>query len=198
MVAEMKQLVVAALSGLALVACGGAPAASPEHAGTVATTDEPDCAALRAAADEASAALERCRAGTPEPAWAQREAFDWLDGSIGARLDALRRGERRASTAVEMQEISEHVWALLDELPEEQRDPQVLARIEDASEQLMHPHDAEGRERALAELAGALGVLRERLEPAPREGACEGEGRASAEAWMRAEAACGAENGGDR
>ncbi|MDQ3036791.1 MAG: hypothetical protein M3Y87_30640, partial [Myxococcota bacterium] len=124
------------------------------------------------------------------PEWAQREAFDWLEAQIGARLDAVRHGESVTATVVDMQQIAERIWALVDEIPEEERDPALLARIEDASEQLMHQHDADGRERALAEMAGALGVLRERYEPAASTSACDAEGSASAAAWMNVQVAC--------
>lgn len=179
-----------------VIALGCGPSAAPAPAPTSDATagDEEaaqDCDALRRREAEAQAALEACRAATPEPEWPAREAFDWLEQEIGARLDGIRRGEAVSANVIEMQQIAERVWALLDEIPEEQRDPSLLARVEDGAEGLMRQQDAEGREQALAQLAGALGALRERLEPAPPADACEGAAREAAAAWMSAQAACG-------
>lgn len=189
MVRAMARLALSIFAA-ALAACGAAGAPGATTPGSDAEAP-PDCVALRATAEERRAALDACRVATPPPEWSQREAFDWLEAQIGARLDGARHGETAPASAADMQQIAERVWSLVDEISEEQRDPALMARIEDASEQLMHPHDAEGRTQALAEMGGALGVLRERLEPSPQADACADQGRASAEAWMTSQVACG-------
>lgn len=174
---------------VALAACGPARTVPPDDPST-AQEPEVDCATLRARESEARAELDACRETSPSPEWAQRETFDWLETQIGARLDGARRGESMTATIVDMQQIAERVWALLDEIPEAQRDPALSARVEDASEQLIHPHEPEARVQALAELAGALGILRERLEPAPIADACRARATTAATAWMTLQATC--------
>lgn len=175
---------------LALAGCGPAASADPTPGAESAGDEQPDCEALRAREAAAREALQACRAATPTAEWPAREAFDWLEQEIGTRLDAIRRGETVSTNVLEMQQIAERVWALLDEVPEEQRDPELLARVEDGAEALMRQHEAEGRQQALAQLAGALGALRERLEPAPPADACEEPAREAAVAWMSAQAGC--------
>lgn len=165
----MSRLVRCVLMALALVGCGPSPSSS--------TSGEASAGGEETAAEESCETL--------------RDEFEWLEASIGARLDAARRGEEVSTGVVQMQEIAEHVWALLDEVPEEQRDAALLGRVEDGAEALMHPHTAEGRQEALAQVAGALGALRERLEPAPPTDACEGPTREAATAWLTMQAACG-------
>lgn len=179
---------------LSLVVAGCGPAANVDPAPSETSGDEQaseSCEALRAREAEARSAVEACRVATPSAEWPARATFDWLEQQIGARLDAVRRGEAVSASVLEMQQIAERVWALLDEVPEEQRDPALLARVEDGAEALMRERDAEGRQQALAQLAGALGALRERLEPAPPADACEEATREAAIAWMSAQAACG-------
>jgi hypothetical protein len=191
--------------GLFVVVCGvlaacGSPAsgAPPSRAGGgsamgSAGAEEPpaDCGTLRARESEARAALEACRLATPTPGWPEREALEWLDAAIGARLEGVRPGETQASTLLERQQIAERVLALLDEIPDERLDPALLHRLEEHAEALVQPQDPERRAEVLAQLAGSLGVLRERLEPAPDTAACEAVARDAAAAWMAAEAACG-------
>lgn len=176
---------------LALLGCGPAASSSGAPSPTAGDETAADCATLRAEERAAQGALDACRASTPSAEWALRGEFDWLEQAIGARLDAARRGGSVESSVQQMQEIAEHVWAMLDEVPEDQRDPAILGRIEDGAEALMRTHDAEGRQDALAQLAGALGQLRERLEPAPPSDVCEAAARDAAAAWMSAQAACG-------
>ena len=172
-----------------LVACGPArpaPATTPEP---VAEAPPPDCEELRAGAATARTALERCRETTPGVAWAHREAFEWLEAHLGAHLAAIREGEPPATTIVEVQEIAERVWTLLDEVRDDAHDTALLDRTEDATEALMREHQPEPRERAFAALAGALGALRADLEPAAPP-SCEREEREAAVAWMAAQAQC--------
>ncbi|AKF11358.1 hypothetical protein DB32_008507 [Sandaracinus amylolyticus] len=192
----MSRLARCALVALVMVGCGpsASSSSSPDtSAGGEETAGPESCETLRAQEAETRAAVESCRASTPLPEWALRDDFEWLEEAIGARLDAARRGEEVSTGVVQMQEIAEHVWALLDEVPEAQRDAALLGRVEDGAEALMHPHTAEGRQEALAQVAGALGALRERLEPAPPADACEGPAREAAAAWMAVQAACGEE-----
>lgn len=172
-----------------LVACGPArpaPSTTPE---AVAEVPPPDCDELRESAATAHASLERCRETTPAIAWAHRDAFEWLEAHLGAHLAAAREGEPPATTIVEVQEIAERVWTLLDEVRDDAHDTALLDRTEDATEALMREHQPEPRERAFAALAGALGALRADLEPdAPPS--CEPEERAAAVAWMAAQAQC--------
>lgn len=178
------------------MACGAARPPAPSE-----QVSQSDCAELARRAAAALAALESCQVQHPTPRWPEREAFEWLEARLDSQLEraAEPAGEEGAEEEaasrlgiVALQEIAEHVWALLDGLPDGARDPALMTRIEDASEQLLHPHDSEERAARLAELAGALGVLRDRLEPAPTSDACDVEGRASAEAWIQFEAFCGA------
>lgn len=178
----------AVLSGF-LVACG---ATIPQPSAPSDDDSMPDCDAMMVRAEAARRALDRCQAQHPTPSWPQREAFEWLEARLDARLERVEEDEGPDLDIVARQEIAEHVWALLDELPEGERDPALVTRIENASEQLLHPHDPEERDSTLAELAGALGVLRERMEPAPLPHVCDAEGRAAAETWMQVEAFCSA------
>lgn len=174
---------------MVLVACGPARSTEPTTPERVAEAPPPDCAALRAQADAAREALEACRGSAPVVAWPHAESFTWLDAHVGAHLVAAREGSGPSATIAEVQEIADRVWTLLDEVREETGDRALLDRTEDATEALMREHDADGRERALAGLAGALGALRADLEPAPPP-SCESEERQSASAWMSAQAQC--------
>jgi hypothetical protein len=176
-----------AVIGVVLVACG---AASPQPSVLPEDDGEHDCDAITARAEAARRALDSCQSQSPTPSWSEREAFEWLEARLDAQLGRAEGDEGPDLGIVARQEIAEHVWALLDELPEAEREPAIISRIENASEQLLHPQDPEERDSTFAELAGALGVLRDRLEPAPVSGACDAEGRASAEAWMQVEAFC--------
>lgn len=193
-VAPMWRWVI--LSSALWMACGAAAPRPPTPSEQV---SQSDCAELARRAEAALVVLESCRAQHPTPPWAEREVFEWLEARLDSQLERAAEAaseedaeEEEASSLgiVALQEIAEHVWALLDGLPDSARDPALMTRIENASEQLLRPHDPEERDRTLAELAGALGVLRDRLEPSPMSSACDAEGRASAEAWVHLEALC--------
>ena len=102
---------------------------------------------------------------------------------MGAHLEAARASEESTLSMEETQAIADRVWALLDAVREDPgggADRALCDRTEDAAEAVMRDRDGEGRTRALAALAGALGALRNELEPAPPP-SCELEERESAE-----------------
>jgi hypothetical protein len=182
----------AIMLGVLLVGCGGPAHRGAEEPGPAAAPTPPDCAALRAETLAARQLLEACRSASPAAEWAHREHFEWLEQQVGSRLMAIRQGEEVAITQLEAQEVAEHVWTLLDAVAEECGDRALLDRAETAAEALLREQAPDARLRVLASLAGALGAIRAALESARAEGrGCEREERAAAEAWLRAQAACG-------
>lgn len=173
---------------IVLTACGSAGAPRPE---TVLASDDspPGCEAMRAEADTTTRALDACRGATPSPSWAYQETFDWLDAHIGVHLVAQREGQSAVISIGEAQEIADRVWTLLDTAHDEVTDRALLDRTELGAEALLRERDPDGRERALASLAGTLGTLRTALEPTP-VATCDTEARSAAAASMGARVAC--------
>jgi hypothetical protein len=154
-----KMVIVAALSSVSLVACGG----SSSGPATSTTPAARDCGRLRSTATQAERVLDACRRelGTL-PSWSHTATYDRAISEVRA-LGAL--AERGAVEASHAQTAADEYWRFLDEVSPELTNHASLDRAETAAEGILRSREGDGARAAATEAEEALIGVRRALLP---------------------------------